>query len=85
MIVQYYICGINADGKESHYRASDEYAICDDAKSIFANLEWGLEAAAHGYVVYRRIGAAYAKVRMTHLEASLLDVIIPKNFSKILN
>jgi hypothetical protein len=83
MMVQYYICGINADGKESHYRASDEYAICDDAKSIFANLEWGLEAAAHGYVVYRRIGAAYAKVRMTHLEASLLDVIIPKNFSKI--
>ena len=83
MVVQYYICGLNADGKESHYKASDEYAICDDAKSIFANLEWDLEAVAQGYVVYRRIGATYVKVRMTHLEASLLDVIIPKNFSKI--
>jgi hypothetical protein len=83
MVVQYYICGLNADGKESHYRASDEYAICDDAKSIFANLDWDLEGAAQGYVVYRRIGATYAKVRMTHLDASLLDVIIPKNFSKI--
>ena len=83
MVVQYYICGLNADGKESHFRASDEYAICDDAKSIFANLDWDLEAACQGYVIYRRIGGIYAKVRMTHLESSLLDVIIPKNFSKI--
>ena len=83
MMIQYYICGLNGDGKESHYRASDEYAICDDAKSIFANLEWDLEAICQGYVIYRRIGVAYAKVKMTHLEASLLDVIIPKNFSKI--
>jgi hypothetical protein len=83
MVVQYYICGLNVDGKESHYRASDEYAICDDAKSIFANLEWDLETFCQGYVVYRRIGSTYAKVKMTHLEASLLDVIIPKNFSKI--
>ena len=83
MVVQYYICAVNREGKESHYRASDEYTICDDAKSIFTNLEWDLERGAQGYVVYRRIGAAYAKVRMTHLEASLLDVIIPKNFSKI--
>ena len=83
MVVQYYICGLNSDGKESHYRASDEYAICDDAKSIFANLEWDLEPTCQGYVVYRRIGGVYSKVRMTHLEASLLDVIIPKNFSKI--
>jgi hypothetical protein len=83
MVVQYYICGINGEGKESHYRASDEYAICDDAKSIFANLDWDLEQACQGYVVYRRIGTIYAKVWMTHLDASLLDVIIPKNFSKI--
>lgn len=83
IVVQYYICGLNADGKESHYRASDEYAICDDVKSIFANLEWNLDGAVYGYVVYRRIGATYAKVKITHLEASLLDVIIPKNFSKI--
>jgi hypothetical protein len=83
MVVQYYICSVNADGKESHYRASDEYAICDDAKSIFANLDWDLETTCKGYVVYRRIGAAYMKVKMTHLESSLLDVIIPKNFSKI--
>lgn len=83
MVVQYYICAVNGDGKESHYRTSDEYAICDDAKSIFANLDWDLDAACQGYVVYRRIGGAYAKVRMTHLESSLLDVIIPKNFSKI--
>ena len=83
LVVQYYICGLNADGKESHYKASDEYAICDDAKSIFANLEWDLEAMCQGYVIYRRIGAAYSKVRMTHLDTSLLDVIIPKNFSKI--
>ena len=83
MVVQYYICGLNADGKESHCKASDEYAICDDAKSIFANLEWDLDKMCHGYVIYRRIGNTYMKVRMTHLEASLLDVIIPKNFSKI--
>ena len=83
IVVQYYICGLNADGKESHYRSSDEYAICDDAKSIFANLDWDLEGLCQGYVIYRRIGTMYAKVRLTHLETSLLDVIIPKNFSKI--
>ena len=83
VVVQYYICSLNTDGKESHYRASDEYAICDDAKSIFANLDWELETVCQGYVVYRRINTTYAKVRMTHLESSLLDVIIPKNFSKI--
>jgi hypothetical protein len=83
MVVQYYICGLNADGKESHYRMSDEYVICDDAKSIFANLEWNLEETCKGYIIYRRIGSIYAKVKMTHLESSLLDVIIPKNFSKI--
>jgi len=83
MVVQYYICSLNTDGKESHYRMSDEYAICEDAKSIFANLDWDLEAACQGYVVYRRIGVTYSKVRMTHLETTLLDVIFPKNFSKI--
>jgi hypothetical protein len=84
VVIQYYICSLNTDGKESHYRASDEYSICDDAKSIFANLDWEIDSTGgNGYVIYRRMNSAYAKVKMTHLDTSLLDVIIPKNFSKI--
>jgi hypothetical protein len=84
IVIQYYICSLNGDGKESNYRASDEYYICDDAKSIFANLDWEFGSiGGSGYVIYRRINSTYSKVRMTHLESSILDVIIPRNFSKI--
>jgi len=80
--IQYYICSINSDGKETNHKSSDVYNICDDAKSIFANLDWDI-TDGDGYVIYRRINNSYTKIRLTQMETSLLDIIVPRNFSKI--
>lgn len=81
--VQYYICSLNRDGKETHYQSSNEIHITDDAKSIFSNLEWKIVDGCDGYVLYRRINTTYQKVTLKQMETSLLDILVPRSFTKV--
>jgi len=81
--VQYYICTLNQEGKETNYKSSDEFHISDEVKSIFANLEWGEVKGCDGYVIYRRINRSYSFIKLSPLEKNMLDVLVPRNFTKI--
>jgi len=81
--VQYYICSVNSDGKETHYQSSNEISITDDAKSVFSNLEWDMVEGCDGYVLYRRINTTFQKVNLTQMETTLLDILVPRSFTKI--
>lgn len=83
IVVQYYICSLNKDGKETDCSISNEIYITDDAKSIFSNLEWNMVDGCDGYVLYRRINTTYQKISLTQMETSLLDILVPRSFTKI--
>jgi len=82
-IVQYFICCLNSEGKETNYKSSDEIYFSDDVKSIFVNLDWENVSGNDGYILYRRINSAYYSVKLTSVETSLLDILVPRNFTKI--
>jgi len=83
MIVQYYICTLNSDGKETNYKAGDEIFYSNDVKSVFASLEWEEVKGSDGYIIYRRINSAFSFVKLSSYEKSLLDILVPRNFTKI--
>ena len=81
--VQYYICSLNSEGMETNYRAGDEYYFSDEVKSIFSSLSWDVVKGCDGYKIYRRINSAYFYVKLSNVETSLLDVLVPRAFTKI--
>lgn len=83
MVVQYYICSLNGEGRETDMRKSSEIYFTDGAKSIFSNIEWDIVNGCEGYVIYRRINSSYHKVKLTSNETTLLDVLVPRNFTKV--
>ena len=82
-VVQYYICSLNSDGKETNYKTSDEIHFSDDVKSVFANLDWDGVNGADGYIIYRRINTSFSYVKLASVELSMLDILVPRNFTKI--
>lgn len=82
-VVQYYICSLNSDGKETSYKASDEIYYSEEVKSVFATIEWELANGSDGYVIYRRINSAYSFIKVSPVETQALDILVPKNFTKI--
>jgi len=82
-VAQYYICSLNAEGRETNYKCTDEFHFTDEVKSVFANLEWDSVKGSDGYLVYRRINSAFTYIKLSPVENSLLDILVPRNFTKI--
>ena len=83
MVVQYYICSVDGKGRETQVVKSDEFNFTDDAKSVFSNLDWQIVTGCEGYIVYRRINTVYSCVKLTQMETTMLDVLVPRSFTKI--
>ena len=82
-VVQYFICSLNSEGKETSQKIGDEIYFTEEAKSVFATIEWELVNGCEGYIVYKRINSAYWYVKLSPVETNLLDILVPKNFTKI--
>lgn len=82
-VVQYYICSLNSEGLETNYKTSDEIYFTEEAKSVFASIDWDDVKGCDGYIIYRRINSAFSFVKLSKIEQSLLDILVPRNFTKI--
>jgi hypothetical protein len=82
-VIQYYVCSLDAEGKATNCRKSDEYHYGDEASSVFANVEWEIVDNCYGYKVYRRINRNFQCITVGKTDLSVLDILAPKHFTKI--